>query len=266
MISIIKYTLGLGTLLIIGCQPAEWRASRTILTDVSAIGIAQVGDEIWLSDGNNNRLVTIDNDGAITSEIEEVERPMHMIEHDGELYVPSYGSDAILIKRGDQIDTLSVDIEMEAPASIDIRGDQVAIADFYNHRIVYHDGAKWSSFGTEGKADGEMYYPTDVQFHSDKIYVADAYNNRVQVFDLEGQHLQTIGADQKMNAATGIYVTDAEIFVTDFEHDRVLVFDHEGQVQQIIEQSLDKPVDAIMIGEELWVLNFKGKYISVLEK
>ena len=56
-----------------------------------------------------------------------------------------------------------------------------------------------------------------MQITEHSIWVADAYNNRVQVFDKSGNFGQVIGAEAKMNAATGIYVTDSELMVTDFE-------------------------------------------------
>ena len=71
-------------------------------------------------------------------------------------------------------------------------------------------------------------------------------NNRIQVLDLVGNHLQTIGEDQGMNAATGIYTDGSEIYITDFEHDRVLIFDMEGKVVQIIDQGLNKPTDVLL--------------------
>jgi hypothetical protein len=65
-----------------------------------------------------------------------------------------------------------------------------------------------------------------------------------------------------LNAATGIFVTDHELFLTDFENDRVVVFDHRGVVKQYIDTGLNKPTDVIIINDQLWILNYMGKYIT----
>jgi DNA-binding beta-propeller fold protein YncE len=180
----------------------------------------------------------------------------------GRLYVPSYTNDIILIYHGENIDTAQVDIELDAPSGVDLMDNRMIIADFYNHRLVYNDGQQWRTIGEAGSENGQLNYPTDVQFHKDKIYVADAYNNRAQVFDLSGQHIMTLGSELDLNAATGIFVTDQEIFLTDFENDRVVVFDHSGVAQQFIDTGLNKPTDVIIINDQLWILNYMGKYIT----
>lgn len=249
------------------CQDSSWKPVNTILLDgISPIGITTIDDIIWLSDGDHNRLVSIDDSGHVTSEISDVERPMHVSSQEGKLYVPSYGTDQILTFKGGEIDTLSIAEELEAPGAVDISGGRIAIADFYNHRIVYYNGTAWTVIGSKGKADGELHYPTDVQFAHDKIYVADAYNNRGQVFDLEGNHLMTFGQDEGFNAATGIFVDEDQIFLTDFENDRVVIFDLLGQVNQIIDTGLNKPTDVAMINQQIWIINYIGKYISTYSR
>ena len=241
----------------------SWTPSDTILLNgVTPIGISQIGETVWLSDGNNNRLVQINTSGETIGEPVEIERPMHLSSTADKLYIPSYGIDQVLIMGNEQIDTLMMQDSLDAPAAVDISGDQIAVADFYNHRVLLKNGEQWTSIGGKGKADGEMHYPTDVQFHGDRLYVADAYNNRGQVFDLEGNHVMTFGEDLDFNAATGIYVTDEHIYLTDFENNRVVIFNHMGEVHEILGEGLSNPADAAIIDGQLWVLNFSGKYIS----
>ena len=266
MIRYIQYIVVLITVLLSSaCQwNNDWSAEETLLLGkVTPIGIAQIGQDIWISDGNNNRLVRIDHQGNTVGQPIEVERPMHISTHEGILYVPSYGIDQILnLKPDGAIDTLAVEYKMDAPAAIDVNGDHTAIADFYNHRILLKHKGEWSEIGGKGKEDGQMHYPTDLQIWQDKLFVADAYNNRGQIFSLSGDHILTFGEEEGFNAATGIYVTDTEVFLTDFENDRVVVFNHVGEVQQVLQEGLSSPADVSMINGELWVLNFAGKYIS----
>lgn len=264
VISIMSFLL---ILLIGSCKESAWEPAGTIMLEgISPIGISFMDSTIWIADGDNNRVITINENGQITNEINPVERPMHITSLNGLLYVPSYTNDVILIYQGENVDTVKVDIELDAPSGVDLMGNRIIIADFYNHQLVYNDGQQWKTIGQEGSENGQLNYPTDVQFHKDKIYVADAYNNRAQVFDLSGQYIMTMGSDLDLNAATGIYVTDNEIFLTDFENDRVVIFDHSGSVKQYIDTGLNKPTDVIIINEQLWILNYMGKYITRYSK
>ncbi len=266
MIRLIKpfSALGLLLLLCVSCSRHHaWVASETILlNDISPIGISAVGNQIWISDGNNNRLVQIDRTGQSIGNPIEIERPMHIASSGDQLYIPSYSIDQILVMSNNAIDTLILQDSLDAPAAVDVSGDHIAIADFYNHRVLIKRGQDWQVLGGRGKGPGQMHYPTDVQFYKDRLYVADAYNNRGQVFDQDGSHLFTFGEDQNFNAATGIFVTDKNIILTDFEHDRVVIFDHKGRVKQILSEGLSKPADVAVIDNKLWVLNFEGKYIT----
>lgn len=266
----------LGVLLFTSCKeiektPKEWVLSKTIQLDgVNPIGIVEVDGKLWLSDGDHNRLVQIDVEGRIEQTVDSLERPMHIDVSENILFVPQYGNDEIF-----NFHSLNPSIQLsifdypkdslDAPASISVLEREVAIADFYNNRILYTDGGEWISFGKEGKGEGEFYYPTDVQLTDSLIWVADAYNNRVQVFDKKGNFLKMIGHDQKMNAATGIFVSQDEVFVTDFENDRVLVFDYDGNLKQKLNESIEKPTDMVIFKEQLNVINYRSGQISIFK-
>lgn len=257
-------------MLIVSCQEKKqteirWVHSKTIaLADVNPIGIAQGEKGIWLSDGDRNRLVLIDNSGVVLNTIDSLDRPMHIASEGEMLVIPQYGNDEILRFRESEKEIVRTRDSLDAPAGVAIKGAQIAIADFYNNKVHYTENSSdWITFGKEGKADGDFYYPTDVHLTESNIWVADAYNNRLQVFDKKGNHLKTIGEDQKMNAATGIFVSDTNAYTTDFENDRVLVFDLEGSLKQVLDTDISKPTDLIIIDEVLYVTNYKGKSLSV---
>ena len=257
-------------MLIVSCQEKKqteirWVHSKTIaLADVNPIGIAQGEKGIWLSDGDRNRLVLIDTSGVVLKTIDSLDRPMHIASEGEMLVIPQYGNDEILRFRESEKEIVRTWDSLDAPAGVAIKGAQIAIADFYNNKVHYTENSSdWITFGKEGKADGDFYYPTDVHLTESNIWVADAYNNRLQVFDKKGNHLKTIGEDQKMNAATGIFVSDTNAYTTDFENDRVLVFDLEGSLKQVLDTDISKPTDLIIIDEVLYVTNYKGKSLSV---
>ena len=244
----------------------SWQHTQVIALDgVHPIGIAQSKTGFWLSDGDKNRVVLINQEGSIEQTIDSLDRPMHIDVNEDILMIPQYGNDeVIMISNGVQSPVKMVD-SLDAPAGVSFVGEEVAVADFYNNQIHYSsnnfslEDEDAITFGKEGKADGDFYYPTDVQITKNNIWVADAYNNRVQVFDFEGKHLSSIGKEEKMNAATGIYVSTSQLFVTDFEYDRVLVYDLEGKLVQEISEGLEKPTDLLIENESLYIANYKGK-------
>lgn len=237
----------------------SWQLQEVVkLEGINPIGIAAEGDHLWLSDGDHNRLVQINTTGKILSTINSLERPMHIDFSDKSVYVPEYGRDSIAVYTHQKNSFLSVTDSLDAPAGISIFKNEKAIADFYNHRILYTtDDKNWISFGTEGKKEGEFYYPTDVQITSNEIWVADAYNNRVQVFDKKGTFIRVLAQDQNLNAATGIYVSTDQLFVTDFENDRVLILDHQGKLEQELTQDIEKPTDMLVHNNTLYIINYR---------
>ncbi len=258
-------------LILLGCKNTDyaekqWTYVKTIeLNGVNPIGITYSGKELWVSDGDHNRVVSIDKDGVILKEIDSLDRPMHLGSEKQTLYIPQYGNDQIEeVKEGKRV-TMVLRDSLDAPAAVDVLGDFVAIADFYNNRILCFDGTAWFSFGTEGKGEGEFYYPTDVQLTDNAIWVADAYNNRVQVFDRSGAFQHEFGTEQKMNAATGIFVTERQFMVTDFENSRVLIFDHEGVLVQELTQEIGKPTDVLVMDGKLYVTNYRKGQLVVYE-
>lgn len=240
-----------------------WQHSGTITVDgAKPIGIAFLENQLWLADGDNNRLVQIDDTGKVVKTTDSLERPMHISASKTTLFVPEYGKDTITTFSKNEKSFLPLNYSLDAPAAVSVFENEVAIADFYNHRILISNNNEWFSFGKEGKAEGEFYYPTDVQITKENIWVADAYNNRVQRFDKKGKFLKTIGVEQKMNAATGLFVSDNELFVTDFENNRVLVFDFEGNLKQELSEGIDKPTDAIVHEGVLHIINYRSGTVN----
>lgn len=258
-----KYLIGpLICLLLISCQnnTKDWNYKNTIdLGSSTPIGLVSVNNHLWIADGDNNQLIHLDKSGKRLFSEEGFARPMHIATDGKSVYVPEYGKDQITIFSGEERKILSVTDSLDAPAGIYYSNGLFAIADFYNHRILFGNEQGWESFGKKGNTDGEFYYPTDVHIYNKKIFVADAYNNRIQVFDIDGNHIMTIGDEDKINAATGIFVSSSQIFITDFENNRVLIYNMEGVLVQEISKGLNKPTDILLSDDILYIANYKGK-------
>jgi sugar lactone lactonase YvrE len=117
--------------------------------------VAVVGDEIWVSDSNNMRVVVFDGAGAF-------KRVMSMsgLIRGLAAVPPSFGSQAVVAG----VDTLG-----HAIVLWDASGDEV-----------------WR-VGEAGVTAGRLRYPNDVAFSSDgeRLYVADTGNRRIQVWRVE---------------------------------------------------------------------------------
>ncbi|MCH7964252.1 MAG: NHL repeat-containing protein [Bacteroidetes bacterium] len=245
----------------------QWKFVREIKIDnISPTGLQTDGEYLWISDAKNNRVIKTDLDGSIVKEYPDIKRPMHLSIYNSKVYVPEYLTDKIKIINGDEIEEYPLKEKPDAPAGVFVNDSLIAVVDFYNHRIILQNENEVMIIGKEGHKKGELYYPTDVALVNDKIYVADAYNNRVQVFDYNGNVLKVIGAKDKINVATGIEVTDDNIFVTDFEGDRILIYDLYGKLIHIINEHLNKPTEISVSNNTMYVSNYAGSSISVIEQ
>lgn len=241
-----------------------WKFSKEIqLNDVSPIGIVAEDNFLWLSDVNNNRVVKINSEGKIVEEHFGFQRPMHIAIKDSKIYIPEYTSDTVKILKNGIVSIYSLKEKPDAIGAIAVDGNTVAISDFYNHRVILQQDDEVTIIGKEGHNDGELYYPTDVEIKNDLIYVADAYNNRIQVFDFKGIYVKMIGWNENIKVATGLKVTDTQVIVADFEGNRVLVYDHNGTLLQTLVDKFNQPTDIEIVGNKMYVVNYKGKNISL---
>jgi DNA-binding beta-propeller fold protein YncE len=244
---------------------AGWNLTNVISLDsIGAVGIAAAENgNLWLADADNNRLIKVNAAGVVREIHLGFERPMHITSRGNALLVAEYGADRLSVFQAPKRDTLGLDAGFDAPSGIDREAGLTAVADFYNHRIVLLNGKTVRPVGEKGTGPGQLTYPTDVQFANGKMFVADAYNHRVQVFTPQGKHLLTFGEEEKMNAATGIFVSAENVFVTDFENSRLLIYNLEGELQGILSETLNKPTDVVQIEDRLYVLNYNGRSVSV---
>jgi len=266
----------LGTLFLFSCRGeqekkteinSQWKFVKNIdLNNVNPIGIVAQENFLWLSDVDNNRIVKINLDGKIIESFDGFQRPMHIAIQKDKIFVPEYTSDTVKIIENGNISTLALKENTDAIAGIAVDENTVAVADFYNHRIILQQEDKVTILGKEGHNDGELYYPTDVAIKSDLIYVADAYNNRVQVFDLKGNYVRMIGWNENIKVATGLKVTDTQVIIADFEGNRVLIYDLNGNLLQIVSSKFNQPTDIEIVANKMYVVNYKGSLISVFYK
>ncbi len=269
------YLLLIGLPILISCKESEeesadsvnskqWEFVREIkVENISPTGLQTDGEYLWISDAKNNRVIKTDLDGSIVKEYPDIKRPMHLSLYNSKIYVPEFLIDKIKIISNDDINEYPLMEKPDAPSGVSVNDTSIAIADFYNHRIILQGKDDIILIGKEGHNEGELYYPTDAALVNNKIYVADAYNNRVQVFDYDGNSLQIIGDRDKINVATGIEVTDDNIFVTDFEGNRILIYDLNGKLIYIINEHLNNPTEISVSKNKMYVSNYGSGSVAI---
>ncbi|HMB65000.1 MAG TPA: NHL repeat-containing protein [Eudoraea sp.] len=265
-----RYLLTLIVIVLIGCneETKEWVFHGKIeLPEKSRpLALAKTGEEIWLSDPEHFRLLKIDLKGKVLDSIMDLKRPMNLDSDNGNLYVPEFLTDTIwVIEKGIKM-PFSIKAKPDAPAGLFVKGDTIAVADFYNHRIILQLNSKVYFIGKEGHKKGELYYPTDVKIFDDRIYVADAYNNRVQIFDFSGKVLQVLGDQYGLRVASAIDLTEDYIAVTDQENSRVLIYHIDGSLFQTLNSNINYPTDVLFDGSTLYIANFKENSVSIYRK
>lgn len=253
--------------LLLSCSSEkEWVFSEkiTLPEDVHPLGLTVEGNQLWVSDPDNNRILLMDNQGTVLDSVINLARPMHITSNEGAVYIPNFTSDLISVLSDQDLKSLIVKDSLDAPASVVMMDNTMAIADFYNHRVLLIEDGKITQIGSEGRTDGFLYYPTDVALTEEYVVVADAYNNRVQVFDRKGQFIKVIGWQENIQVATGVEVFKDQIFVTDFYGNRVLIYDFEGNLINTLTDYFNKPTDVIVIEDKVIVANYGENNLTEL--
>lgn len=256
------------SLLLFSCkkeeEDKEWvfKGKIELPEKVRPLALAKTGEDFWFSDPEQFRLLKIDISGKVLDSIVGIKRPMNIDFNKGKLYVPEFLTDSIWVFENEKKSSLSLNAKPQAPAGLNVKGNTIAVADFYNHRIILQINGQVSFIGKEGHNKGELYYPIDVKIHDEKIYVADAYNNRVQIFDFNGKILNVIGEQDGINVASAIAFNKDSFAVTDQENSQVLIYSLNGELKQILTENINYPTDVLFDGNRLYITNFKENSIA----
>jgi len=267
------------------------------------IGIALLGNEIYVSDAGNHRIQVFDHEGRFLRSFGkegdgrgELARPMHIYAREGKLYVAEYLNDRIHVFSPEGESLALIGSSGSGPGEFDAPGGVAAdpagrlyVADFYNQRVqVLSPGGDFiRQFGMtaeKGIWAGRFNYPTDVDLLSDTdVVVADAYNDRIQVFAPDGEFERKWGGPFALNipggfngwfrTATGVAVDpESNIFVADFYNHRVQKFSSRGHFLVAFGEQgsgpgqLERPTDAAVDANgNVYVVDFGNNRIQKFE-
>jgi len=268
-----RFLLGPLTLLVIfaGCdnKKSKWVFDEqiTLPEETRPLAIAASDNHfLWVSDPQNYRILKINRKGKIVDSIANLKRPMNIDVHQEQLFIPAYHTDSIWRYANAEKQPFQINTKLQSPTGLHVHKDTIAVADFFNHRIVLQVNGKIRAIGKKGHKQGQLYYPIDVKIHNERIYVADAYNHRVQIFKNNGKFLREIGTRDTLKVASGIDVTQKLIAITDQEHDRVMLYNHEGKLLQRLQSNINYPTDVLLLNDSLFITNFTSHTLTVFVK
>jgi len=138
--------------------------------------------------------------------------------------------------------------QLKWPCGFSLRGDRMAVADTYNHRVQILNLTGGHLFtigvtGTPGSDDAHFSRPRKVDLAPNgDIYVADADNNRIQIFDSTGTFKKTLGFSRKYSFDDDHFYSpgrvavdgDGQIYVADTSNHRVQVFSQFGVLESTL--------------------------------
>ncbi|MGA2246382.1 MAG: 6-bladed beta-propeller [Verrucomicrobiota bacterium] len=164
------------------------------------------------------------------------------IDHDGTRYVADTGRAQVLIYSPDGtfVEAMGKKDEIK-PSDVALSADRIYIADLLNHCVkVYNKAGHNFLFSipvdSQGK-EGKLLSPTNLALDQphNRLLVSDTGGNTVQVYDLEGKYLRSIGhagvAPGMFARPKGVAVDRQGIaYVVDAATQVVQLFDTEGRL------------------------------------
>jgi len=246
----------------------EWQVKKTVkLEGVSPMGITEISNTLWVSDGVGNRIVSIAENNDSIRILDSFKRPMHIATDGKYLFVPEFNANQVRITSGVDRSIIPMSDSLAGPSGVSVFENQMAVSYFKGDQVLFtSDGKNWVHIGENASENNALNQPTDVQITRDTIWVADGYNNRVQVYNKKGKLLNTIGEKDNINVAMGLFVSEKELFITDFENDRVLIYNHEGKLLQELSKDIKSPSDVYLRNGNLYILNYLASSLVIYEK
>lgn len=257
-------------LFVSGCAPdnAGWQYYKEIkLKNIHPSGMVVYKGRIWVTDSTSGLVALCDTAGRQLREFKDFDKPVHPAIFEDRLLVPEFSSGKVkLIDQKGNVTSFNL---ITSPQNISGAGAEAAklcLADYSSNRIIVQQGNRAYSFGKKGKSPGELLNPADAALKDGILYAADAGNRRIQVFDLAGKSVKTIGKGEDIPRISSVTVDDNFVFVTAFNKSDVFVYNLDGKLEQVLEEKISNPTDTFSTGKYLYVSNYGNGSIIVFER
>ncbi len=187
-------------------------------------GVATMGNDVYISDGQNNKIIKISQDGKQEVITNKLDTPSQIVfDSRGNLLVADSGSHTVKRvlqsgeveivagvenKKGFQ-DGVTKGALFNAPIGIAVDESKIYVADTYNDKIRVIENGKVSTLagGEQGFADGsdaKFNTPTSLAVWKEgKILVADSENRRIRVIEKDGR-TWTLTGNGNQNLTNGL--------------------------------------------------------------
>ena len=124
--------------------------------------------------------------------------------------------------------------------------------------------------GEDADATAALDKPFGVAVRDGKVYVADTRDPGIVVFDFRNRRYETFGktGPGRLKMPINIrFAEDGNIYVTDSLREQIIVFDPDGRYVTAYGVPGDfRPVDLILTGDEMYVLDIREHNIKVYDK
>jgi len=176
------------------------RYSSISLEGQAPIGVATVGDRLFVTDSVGGRVTCLDQEGR-------------------------------------RLWTIGPEQGLQRPTGIAADGSRLYVVDTLAHQVVRIGltGQVTGRFGSHGSDAGQFNYPTNIaRGTGDRLLVTDSMNFRVQAFSLQGEYLGGFGqlgdGSGDFNRPKGIALdSDGHVYVVEGLADVVQIFDERGR-------------------------------------
>ncbi len=191
----------------------EYRDSNSMLSNPQSVAVNPLNGNIIVSDSFNHQLDEYDADGNWIKKYGGIGGPygygtytdyfffpkQSCFDDQGTLYVADFTNGRIVYKNASSnYFYTEVSAYIDLPWGVAKDGNKLYVSDWKTNTIeVFENGYHTASWGGTGSAEGLFLRPADIKigkFNNTKsLFVVDTGNNRVQVFNLNGNHIATLG-------------------------------------------------------------------------
>lgn len=124
-------------------------------------------------------------------------------------------------------------------------------------------------YGKESASSLEVKKPFGVRMHDGKIYVCDTQSTSLTVFDLRKHEVRLVGVngEGKLGKPVDVAVApDGFKYVADTQRPAVFVYDAQDRFVRLIGQADFRPASLAVLGNALYVCDFKNHQILVFDR
>lgn len=229
---------------------AEWLDGEeqpfSLPTDV----VAGSGGRLYVVDGGNNRVVSIDATGAVVSAFgrqgrgdAELDGPVGIgIDGKGRVHVADRGNQRIQVFAEDGTYLYPVPLFVDGTriepvdVAVNTEGTELYVTAADRHEVIVFDwkGNLLRRWGGRGEEPGQFFHPATIELSAEMVYVVDVLNARVQCFYPDGRIVRVIG---KRGAGPGTLFrpkgiaidTSGRVFVSDSYFGVIQAFEKSGE-------------------------------------